>query len=61
MKELTISQDSEGEWLVTCGTIPGFVAKGKTQTEAILKMKAALSLYFPCGDCEGTKIDMHEP
>ena len=57
MKELSVSQDITGEWLVTCGKIPGFVAKGKTQAEAILKMKAALSLYFPCGECKGESND----
>ncbi len=56
MKELVLSQDANGDWIAKCSTIPGFVTKGKTQNEAIEKMKAALSLYFPCGDdCEESK------
>ena len=52
MKDLLISQDENGEWIVTNEKIPGFIAKGKTQREAIDKMKQALSVYFPCGDCK---------
>jgi hypothetical protein len=52
MKELLISQDENGEWFVTNEKIPGFIARGKTQSEAIDKMKQALSVYFPCGDCK---------
>ena len=52
MKELVLSQDSNGEWVVTYPKVPGIVIKAKTQAEAIEKMKKALSIYFPCGDCQ---------
>jgi predicted RNase H-like HicB family nuclease len=55
MKEMLISQDENGEWIVTNEMIPGFIARGKTQREAIDKMKQALSIYFPCGDCKESK------
>ncbi|RJQ48163.1 MAG: type II toxin-antitoxin system HicB family antitoxin [Nitrospiraceae bacterium] len=49
MKELTVSRDDTGEWLVTSREIPGFIARGKTQQEALDKMKQAFKIYFPCG------------
>jgi hypothetical protein len=52
LKELIISQDEDGEWIVTSEKLPGFTAKGKTQKEAIDKIKRAFSIYFPCGDCK---------
>jgi hypothetical protein len=53
MKELTIHRDECGYWIVTSEKIPGFEARGKTQQEAIEKMKTAFRLYFPCGECKG--------
>ncbi len=52
MKEFTISQDESGEWIVTSGKIPGFVARGRTRQEAIEKMKNAFRMYYPCGECK---------
>jgi len=49
MKELTIYQSDNGEWTVISDKMPGFAAKGRTQEEAIEKMKKAFSVYFPCG------------
>jgi predicted RNase H-like HicB family nuclease len=54
MKEFVISQDVDGTWIVSCEKIPGFLAKGKTSQEAIEKMKQAMRVYFPCGDCKGS-------
>ncbi len=53
MKEFTLSRDESGNWIVTSDKIPGFAAKGKTQQEAIEKMKSAFRMYFPCGECKG--------
>jgi predicted RNase H-like HicB family nuclease len=52
MKEFSIYQDTNGEWIVTSDRIPGFSAKGKTQEEAIEKMKTAFRVYYPCGECK---------
>jgi predicted RNase H-like HicB family nuclease len=52
MKELTIYKEADGTWAATCDKIPGYIAKGKTQQEAILNIKRAISLYFPCGPCK---------
>jgi predicted RNase H-like HicB family nuclease len=54
MKQLELSRDDDGTWVVTCEKVPGLVIKGNSQVEAIEKMKKALSMYFPCGDCKGT-------
>lgn len=50
-----VYQDEKGEWNVTSEKMPGFIAKGKTQTEAINKMTQALRIYFPCGECKGSE------
>ncbi|MBI5739272.1 MAG: type II toxin-antitoxin system HicB family antitoxin [Nitrospirae bacterium] len=49
MKKLTVYQDEAGDWIVSCEEIPGFTARGRTQQEAVEKMKQAFSVYFPCG------------
>lgn len=51
MKELSISEDESGAWIVTSAKIPGFIARGKTQAEALGKMKEAFRIYYPCGEC----------
>jgi len=51
MKELVLQQEPDGTWLATCDRLPGFVARGRTEQEAIENIKRALSLYFPCGPC----------
>jgi predicted RNase H-like HicB family nuclease len=53
MKEFILSRDENDNWIVTSDKIPGFVAKGKTQQEAVEKMKSAFRMYFPCGECKG--------
>ncbi len=55
MKEFVIYQDDNNNWIVTSDKIPGFIARGKTQQEAIEKMKNAFRFYFPCGECKGEK------
>ncbi len=55
MKEFVIYQDDNGDWVVTSDKMPGFVAKGKSQNEALDKMKQAMRVYFPCGDCKGSE------
>jgi len=57
MKELTVYQDDMGEWIVTSGKMPGFMARGKTQKEAVEKMKQAFSVYYPCdsSNCRESK------
>lgn len=52
MKKLVVSQAENGEWIATSDELPGFIAKGKTQTEVIEKIKRAFSIYYPCGDCK---------
>ncbi len=53
MKEFAVSQDENGTWMVTNEKLPGFIAKGRTQKEAIDKMIRAVKMYFPCGPCKG--------
>ncbi|MEN8264597.1 MAG: hypothetical protein ABFR82_14175 [Nitrospirota bacterium] len=55
MKELVLSRNEKGEWIATSEKLPGFIAKGKTQKEAIDKIKRAFTIYFPCGECKGSE------
>ncbi len=54
MKEFIIYQDETGEWIVKSKKLSGFTARGKTMQEAIDKMKHAMRVYFPCGECKGS-------
>lgn len=54
MKELVLYKEADGTWAATCDRIPGYVAKGSTQEEAIENIKKAISLYFPCGPCKSS-------
>ena len=54
MKEFIVYQDDNGVWVVTSERIPGFIAKGSSQKEALEKMKQAMKLYYPCGECKGS-------
>jgi predicted RNase H-like HicB family nuclease len=49
MKDLIVYEDESGEWIVQSREIPGFTARGRTQQEALEKMKQAFSVYYPCG------------
>jgi predicted RNase H-like HicB family nuclease len=57
MKKLSVYQDDKGEWIVTSEKIPGLMARGKTQKEAVEKMKQAFSVYYPCdsGNCKDSR------
>lgn len=52
MKEFSLTQDANGDWIVTSEKLPGFIARGKTREEAIEKMKVAIRMYYPCGECK---------
>ena len=54
MKEFIVYQDDNGEWIVKSDKIPGFTARGRTQQDALDKMKQAMRVYFPCGECKGS-------
>lgn len=53
MKEFVIYQEESGEWSVKSDKIPGYTARGGTMQEAIGRMKEAMRIYFPCGECKG--------
>ena len=54
MKDFIVYQDDNGKWVVTSERIPGFSAKGASQEEALEKMKQAMKVYYPCGECKGS-------
>ncbi|GBE03578.1 hypothetical protein BMS3Abin09_00495 [bacterium BMS3Abin09] len=54
MKEFTVYQNETDEWIVQSKKIPGFSARGRTMQEALDKMKQAMRVYFPCGECKGS-------
>ncbi len=48
MREFTIYQDDDNTWVAECRELPGVRATGKTQDEALSKIKSALLIYYPC-------------
>ncbi len=48
MRELIIYQDNDGQWIAEAKEIPGLRVTGKTQEEALAKIKSALLIYTPC-------------
>lgn len=61
MREITIAQEPDGSWCAVCAEIPGYVARGSTRHMALLAMKRALSLYYPCGECTGEEAGHDGP
>lgn len=51
MRRFVIYREDEG-WGGYSEQIPGLVVHGRNQAEVIEKLRNALMLYFPCGDCE---------
>jgi predicted RNase H-like HicB family nuclease len=48
MREFTVYQDDDGNWIAECKELPGYRAVGKSKEEALHKMKAVLLIYHPC-------------
>lgn len=48
MRTFTVYQDDNGNWVAECEELPGYRTNGKTQEEALEKIKHALLLYHPC-------------
>ena len=48
MREFTVYQDDDDNWIAECKELPGYRATGKTQEEALKKMQSALLIYHPC-------------
>ncbi len=51
MRDFTLYEDENGQWIAECEEIPGYRAKAKTKEEALAKIRAALLTFFPC-KCE---------
>jgi predicted RNase H-like HicB family nuclease len=48
MREFIIYQDDNDQWVAETKEIPGYRATGKTQEEALAKIKSVLLIYHPC-------------
>jgi predicted RNase H-like HicB family nuclease len=48
MREFSVYQDDDGYWVAECLELPGLRVKGRTEAEAIQKIKQALLTYYPC-------------
>ncbi|HWR59930.1 MAG TPA: type II toxin-antitoxin system HicB family antitoxin [Thermodesulfovibrionales bacterium] len=51
MREFITYQEDDGTWCAECRELPGYKAKGKTESEALEKIKTALLMHYPC-KCE---------
>jgi predicted RNase H-like HicB family nuclease len=48
MREFIIYQDDNDQWVAEAKDLPGYRASGKTQEEALEKIKSVLLIYHPC-------------
>ncbi|MHB8882767.1 MAG: type II toxin-antitoxin system HicB family antitoxin [Thermodesulfovibrionales bacterium] len=48
MREFTVYQDDDGQWVAQCRELPGVRVRGGSEAEAIEKIKKALLVYYPC-------------
>ncbi len=48
MREFIIYQGNDDQWTAEAKEIPGLRVTGKTQEEALAKIKSAILLYNPC-------------
>lgn len=48
MREFTLYEDDDGNWVAECKELPGYRATGKTRDEALQKIKSAILIYHPC-------------
>ena len=48
MREFILYQDDSGQWTAECKEMPGYRVKGKTEEEALAKIKSALLTFYPC-------------
>ncbi len=52
MRKIQLMRDEDGRWVGLTEQIPGFVARGDTEAEVINRIRDALMLYYPCGECD---------
>lgn len=55
MRKIQLMRDEDGRWVGMTGELPGFVARGDTEAEVINRIREALMLYYPCGECDEEK------
>lgn len=48
VREFIIYQDDDEQWVAEAKDLPGYRATGKTQEEALEKIKSVLLIYHPC-------------
>ena len=48
MREFIVYQDDNDQWVAEAKDLPGYRATGKTQEEALAKIKSVLLIYHPC-------------
>jgi len=45
MRQVLLTPDEEGGWVVECPSLPGCVSQGETREEAIANIREAIDLY----------------
>ncbi len=51
MKEIIMYRREDGLWVAETARLPGYKACGRTEEETLRRIREALNVYFPCGDC----------
>jgi len=55
MKEVVLYRTEDGLWAAETARLPGYTAYGMTEEETLKRIREAVSMYFPCGECGDTE------
>ncbi len=53
MKDIVLYSPREGVWAAETMRLPGYTAYGRTEEEVLKRLREAVTLYYPCGECGG--------
>jgi len=46
MRQVLLTPDEEGGWVVECPSLPGCISQGETKEEALANIREAIDLYI---------------
>jgi len=52
VRDIILYCTEEGLWAAETMKLPGYTAYGRTEEEAMRRIKDAITMYFPCGECK---------
>jgi predicted RNase H-like HicB family nuclease len=56
MRQVLLTPDEEGGWVVECPSLPGCISQGETKDEALANIREAIELYVETLEAEGLPV-----